>query len=74
MSTFGEGSHVGGETGGDQQQHAMGQISRLLEDRGASQDVKMNGMIGVSSLVRSRKCADERCTSTYYGDHVGPTR
>ena len=44
------------------------------EDRGASQDVKMNGMIGVSSLVRSRKCADERCTSTYYGDHVGPTR
>ena len=35
MSTFGEGSHGGEETavpavGGDQQQHAMGQISRLL--------------------------------------------
>ena len=35
MSTFGEGSHVGEETavpavGGDQQQHLMGQISRLL--------------------------------------------
>ena len=35
MSTFGEGSHVGEETavpavGGDQQQHSMGQISRLL--------------------------------------------
>ena len=35
MSTFGEGSHGGEETavpavGGDQQQHSMGQISRLL--------------------------------------------
>ena len=32
MSTFGEGSQVGEETaaGGDQQQHSMGQISRLL--------------------------------------------
>ena len=36
MSTFGEGSQGGEETavptiGGDQQQHSMGQISRLLE-------------------------------------------
>ena len=57
MSTFGEGSHGGEETavsaaGGDQQQHSMGQISRLVEDRSASQDVKMNGTIGFSSLVQ----------------------
>ena len=51
MSTFGEGSQGGEETaapaaGGDQQQHSC------WEDRSATQDVKMNGMIGVSSSVQ----------------------
>ena len=56
MSTFGEGSQGGEETaapavGGDQQQQDC------WEDGSASQDVKMNGMIGLSSLVQQlRHC------------------
>ena len=62
MSTFGGVSQGSEETaalaaGGDHQQHSMGQISGLLEDRSASQDVKMNGLVGVSSLVQQlRHC------------------
>ena len=62
MSTFGEGSLGGEETavpavGGDQQQHSMGQISRLLGRPKCFSDVKMKGMIGVSSLVQQlRHC------------------
>ena len=59
MSTLGEGSHGGEETaGGDHQQHSMGQLSRdCWADRSASQDVKMNGTTGVSSLVQQlRHC------------------
>ena len=57
MSTCGEGS-LGGEekavpaVGGDQQQHSMVRFRNCWEDRSASQDVKKNGTIGVSSLVQ----------------------
>ena len=44
MSTFGEGSQ-GGDT-------PRVRFRDCWEDRSASQDVKVNGMIGVSSLVR----------------------
>ena len=86
MSTFGEGSHGGEETavpavGGDQQQHSMGQISRLLgrpevfsgrEDEWHDWSLKFGAI--AATLSGHAKCVDERCTSTYYGDHVGSTR
>ena len=73
MSTFGEGSQGGEETaapaaGGDQQQHSC------WEDRSATQDVKMNGMIGVSSSVQqlrhcliTQACGPSGCAGTEFG-------
>ena len=80
MSTS-EGLHGGKETAvpavGDQLQHSLGQISRLLgrpkcfsgrEEEGQVWSLKFGAISATLS-----DCVDERCTSTYYRDHVGST-
>ena len=58
MSTFGEGSQGGEETAVRGRLVVASSNTQWVrfrdcwEDRRASQDVKMNGMIGVSSLVQ----------------------
>ena len=57
MSTFGEGSQGGEETavpavGVTSSNTQWVRFRDCWEDRSAFQDVKMNGMIGVSSLVQ----------------------
>ena len=60
MSTFGEGSQGGEETAATVVTSSNTQwvsFRDCWEDRSASQDVKMNGTIGVSSLVQQlRHC------------------